>query len=75
MAMARTDDDSWDITEGVGATALGIAWSRSQESTSDCPLFIDPFAQVFVDAAMDRGWQLPPKYMLERIRSIGNYAA
>ena len=75
MGMARTDDDSWDITEGVGATALGIAWSRSQESTSDCPLFTDPFAQVFVDAAMDRGWQLPPKYMLERIRSIGNYAA
>ncbi len=39
--MARTDDDSWDITEGVGQTALGVAWSRSQESTSDCPLFFD----------------------------------
>ena len=23
--MARTDDDSWDITESVGATALGVA--------------------------------------------------
>ena len=32
--MARTDDDSWDITEGVGATALGVAWARSQESAS-----------------------------------------
>jgi O-methyltransferase involved in polyketide biosynthesis len=40
-AMARADDDSWDITEGVGQTALGVAWSRSQETTSDSPLFFD----------------------------------
>src|SRR5919112_5601828 len=73
--MTRTDGDSWDITEGVGATALGVAWSRSQEVTSDCPLFTDPFAQMFIDAAVDRGWELPPNSMLERIRSIGNYAA
>ena len=66
--MARTDDDSWDITEGVGATALGVAWSRSEEAASDCPLFTDPYAQLFVDAAMNRGWQLPPHYMMERIR-------
>jgi O-methyltransferase involved in polyketide biosynthesis len=45
--MARTDDDSWDITEGVGATALGVAWARSQEATSECPLFTDPYAEVF----------------------------
>ena len=74
-AMTRTDDDSWDITEGVGATALGVAWSRSEEAASDCPLFTDPYARLFVDAAMDRGWQLPPQYMIERIRSIGGYAA
>ena len=73
--MARTDDDSWDITEGVGATALGVAWSRSEEAASDCPLFTDPYAQLFVDAAMNRGRQLPPHYMIERIRSIGGYAA
>ena len=73
--MTRTDDDDWDITEGVGATALGVAWSRSEEAASDCPLFTDPYAQLFVDAAMDRGWQLPPQYMIERIRSIGGYAA
>jgi methyltransferase (TIGR00027 family) len=74
-AMVRTEGDSWDITEGVGATALGIAWSRSQEATSDCPLFTDPYAQMFVDAATDRGWQQPSNSMLERIRSIGGYAA
>jgi methyltransferase (TIGR00027 family) len=73
--MARAENDSWDITEGVGATALGVAWSRAQEASSDCPLFTDPYAQLFVDAAMDRGWQLPPKYMIERFRSIGGYAA
>src|SRR5258708_22589720 len=73
--MARTADDSGGIAAGVGPTALGVAWSRSQESTSDCPLFTDPYAQLFLDAAIDRGWQEPPKYMLDRIRSIGGYAA
>ena len=73
--MARTEDDSWDITEGVGATALGVAWARSQEVTSQCPLFTDSYAQLFVDAAVERGWRLPPEYMLERIRSISGYAA
>jgi methyltransferase (TIGR00027 family) len=73
--MAGTDGDNWDITEGVGATALGVAWSRSEEAASACPLFTDPYAQLFVDAAVDRGWQLPPQYMIERIRSIGGYAA
>ena len=42
--MARTDDDSWDITESVGATALGVAWARSQEATSQCPLYTAPTA-------------------------------
>lgn len=73
--MARTDDDTWDITEGVGATALGVAWARAQEASSSCPLFIDTYAQRFVDAAMERGWQLPPAHMVERIRAISNYAA
>ncbi len=73
--MDRTDNDSWDITEGVGATALGVAWARSQESTSDCPLFTDPYAEVFVNEAVARGWQLPQRHMAERIRSIAGYAA
>ena len=73
--MARTDDDSWDITESVGATALGVAWARAQEASSGCPLFTDTYAQRFVDAAIARGWQLPPAHMVERIRAIANYAA
>jgi methyltransferase (TIGR00027 family) len=73
--MARTDDDSWDITEGVGATALGIAWARAQEATSSRPLFTDTYAQRFIDAALARGWQLPSSPTVERIRAIANYAA
>ncbi|MGZ6777898.1 MAG: SAM-dependent methyltransferase [Mycobacterium sp.] len=73
--MARTDNDSWDITESVGATALGVAWARSLESTSQCPLFTDPFAEMFADEAVARGWPLPQQHMAERIRSIAGYAA
>ena len=73
--MARTDDDSWDITESVGQTALGVAWSRSLEAESDHPLFTDPYAQLFVDAAMARTRRQPPKYVLDRLRAIGGYAA
>ena len=73
--MARTDDDSWDITESVGATALGVAWARSEEAQSKCPLFTDPYAQIFIDEAIARGWTLPPQPVVERIRSISGYAA
>jgi methyltransferase (TIGR00027 family) len=73
--MARTDNDSWDITESVGATALGIAWARSQESKSQCPLYTDPYAEVFIDEAVARGWELPQRHLAERIRSISGYAA
>ena len=52
------------------------AWRwRGHRRSSRCPLFTDPYAQRFVDAAMARGWQLPPAPMIERIRSISNYAA
>ena len=57
--MARTDDDSWDITESVGATALGVAAARAAESASEKPLFADPYAQLFIDAAKARGWSSP----------------
>jgi methyltransferase (TIGR00027 family) len=73
--MARTEDDSWDITEGVGQTALGVAMARAEETTSECPLFTDPYAQLFLDAATERGWQRPPSYMIARIQAISAYAA
>lgn len=73
--MVRTEDDSWDITEGVGQTALGVAMARAEETANECPLFTDPYAQLFLDAATERGWQQPPSYMIERIRAISAYAA
>jgi len=30
--VARTDDDSWEITESVGATALGVAAARAADT-------------------------------------------
>ncbi len=54
--MARTDNDSWDITESVGATALGVAAARAAETESERPLINDPFARVFIDAAGEGMW-------------------
>jgi methyltransferase (TIGR00027 family) len=67
MGVARTDNDTWDITESVGATALGVASARASETESDNPLIRDPFARVFLDAVGDGVWnwysgpQLPPE--------------
>ena len=44
--MARTDDDTWDINESVGATALGVAGGRAAETESADPLISDPYAQT-----------------------------
>jgi methyltransferase (TIGR00027 family) len=54
--VVRTDDDSWEITESVGATALGVAAARAAETESDDPLISDPFARVFLDAVGDGEW-------------------
>jgi methyltransferase (TIGR00027 family) len=51
----RTDDDSWEITESVGATALGVA-ARAAATESDDPLISDPFARVFLDTVGDGVW-------------------
>src|SRR6201987_5293013 len=58
MAMPRTDNDSWDITQSVGATALGFPAARAAETESETPLINDPFARLFVDAAGDGMWSI-----------------
>ena len=85
--MARTDDDSWDITESVGATALGIAQARASESERECPLFTDPYARLFIDAATALGWSSPlndetvaelqksDPQLTERMQAMFGYAA
>ena len=56
--MPRTDNDSWDITQSVGATALGVAAARAAETESENPLINDPYARVFVEAAGDGMWSI-----------------
>jgi methyltransferase (TIGR00027 family) len=56
VSVPRTDNDSWEITESVGATALGVASARAAETRSENPLITDPFAQVFLDAVGDGVW-------------------
>lgn len=56
--MPRSDNDSWDITQSVGATALGVAAARAAETESENPLINDPFARVFVDAAGEGMWSI-----------------
>jgi methyltransferase (TIGR00027 family) len=51
----RTDDDSWDITESVGATAVGVAAMRAAETERPDALFRDPYAAKLV-AAVGTGW-------------------
>jgi len=66
-SVTRTDNDTWEITESVGATALGVASARAAETESANPLIQDPFARVFLDAAGDGAWNwhagpdLPPE--------------
>jgi methyltransferase (TIGR00027 family) len=69
MAMPRTDNDSWDITQSVGATALGVAAARAAETESEHPLINDPFARVFVDAAGEGMWSIyaDPKLLAKAI--------
>lgn len=85
--MARTDNDSWEITESVGATALGVAAARAAETESENPLIQDPYARVFLDAAGEGMWnwfsapELPAEIVEEepdlplRMRSMVNYMA
>jgi methyltransferase (TIGR00027 family) len=56
--MQRTDNDSWNITESVGATALGVAAARAAETESAHPLIHDPFARYFLQAAGEGMWNL-----------------
>jgi methyltransferase (TIGR00027 family) len=69
MAMPRTDNDSWDITQSVGATALGVAAARAAETESENPLINDPFARVLVDAAGEGVWSIfaDPKLLAKAV--------
>lgn len=46
----RTDNDNWDITTGVGSTALFVAASRALEARKPDPLAVDKYAEAFCRA-------------------------
>jgi methyltransferase (TIGR00027 family) len=85
--MPRYENDSWEITESVGATALGVAAARAAETESVDPLIDDPFARVFLDAAGEGVWnwfatsELPAEVLEAepelplRMQSMVNYMA
>jgi methyltransferase (TIGR00027 family) len=56
LSVARTENDTWEITESVGATALGVAAGRAAETERENPLISDPFARIFLNAAGDGIW-------------------
>src|SRR6202046_2958130 len=47
----RSEGDSWDITQSVGATALSVAAARAVETGSAAPLIRDQFAYLLVSTA------------------------
>lgn len=51
----RTDNDAWEITSGVGSSALVVAAGRALVGRRPDPLVVDPFAEVFLRAA-GRDW-------------------
>ncbi|HEY0225724.1 MAG TPA: class I SAM-dependent methyltransferase [Mycobacterium sp.] len=48
--MARTDNDTWDLSNSVGATATGVAVGRALASRGPNPVISDPFAEPLVRA-------------------------
>ncbi|GAC1408568.1 MAG: class I SAM-dependent methyltransferase [Mycobacterium sp.] len=51
VRLVRTDGDSWDITESVGATALGVAAARAAETAGPDPLIRDEYAYLLTSSA------------------------
>jgi methyltransferase (TIGR00027 family) len=51
VGSVRTDGDSWEITESVGATALSVAAARAVETATAEPLIQDEFAYLLVSSA------------------------
>jgi methyltransferase (TIGR00027 family) len=48
--MARTEDDTWDLANSVGATATMVAAARAAATRSSQPVITDQFAEPLVRA-------------------------
>jgi methyltransferase (TIGR00027 family) len=56
-----------------------MALARARETAREKPLFVDRYAQVFVDAGVKAGWQPPPSttdpLLAARVHALTDYAA
>lgn len=48
MSSLRSDNDTWDITSSVGATAVMVAAARSAETERPDALIRDPYAKILI---------------------------
>jgi methyltransferase (TIGR00027 family) len=58
MSSSRTDDDTWDISTSVGATAVMVAAARAAETRRPDALIRDPYADMLIADAGRGVWGL-----------------
>jgi methyltransferase (TIGR00027 family) len=84
VRLVRTEGDSWDITESVGATALGVAAARAAETARPDPLIRDEFAYLLASSAgpawaqmasADTGWLGDDEYGRRMHETARDYQA
>ena len=70
-AMTLLDGDSGTVHPDVAPRTLGVAMARAWETFSKPPLFTDPYARLFVDAAAPVELPATPEHQ----RSLTDHAA
>lgn len=70
-AMTVLDGEPGDVHAGLARRALNAAMARAWETFSERPLFTDPYARLFVDAAGQQQLPATPEHQ----RSLVDYAA
>ena len=76
MSSLRSHDDTWDITESVGSTAVMVAAARAAETDKPDPLIRDPFAKILVSEAGTGVWEkMLDSSLLDKVAEIDAEAA
>jgi methyltransferase (TIGR00027 family) len=76
MSALRSHDDTWDITESVGTTAVMVAAARAAETDKPDPLIRDPFAKILVNQAGTGVWEkMLDSSLLDKVAEIDVEAA
>ncbi|WIM86940.1 class I SAM-dependent methyltransferase [Candidatus Mycobacterium wuenschmannii] len=76
MSTLRSHDDTWDITESVGSTAVMVAAARAAETDKPEPLIRDPFARILVAEAGTGVWEkMLDSDLLDKVAEIDAEAA